>query len=157
MDYRDGYNMSEKDIQEYFPDEPGYIRQDEAANDEELLHRMKKRIVESYRWREDVIVPFSEELEISNEELEEILMKRLDMASLEALQPRFESSKLRCVKEKIHADLKLCWLSDVMDILTQDEVEKIKDEIAFKILKEDQNYEDAIKDGKKEMLQYLKR
>jgi len=140
-----------------FDDEIKYIREEEAASDEELLHRMKKRIITSYRWQEDIIIPFSEELKTSPEELEEILIKRLDMSSLEALQPRFESSKPRCTKERIHSDLKLCWLCDVMSILTEEEAEKIKDKITFEILKENKSYEDAIKDGRKELLTYLKR
>lgn len=140
-----------------FDDEIKYIREEEAASDEELLHRMKKRIITSYRWQEDIIIPFSEELKTSPEELEEILIKRLDMSSLEALQPRFESSKPRCTKERIHSDLKLCWLCDVMSILTEEETEKIKDKITFEILKENKSYEDAIEDGRKELLTYLKR
>ena len=79
----------------------------------ELLITMKKRILHSYKWREDVIIPFAKELEISTDELEEILMKRLDMSSLEAINPRFESSKLRCIKERIHADLRLYWMRSV--------------------------------------------
>ena len=67
---------------------------------EELFIPMKKRILRSYRWREDVVIPFARELEISPDELEEVLMKRLDMSSLEAINPRFESSKVRCIKEK---------------------------------------------------------
>ena len=86
----------------------------------ELLITMKKRILHSYKWREDVIIPFAKELEISTDELEEILMKRLDMSSLEAINPRFESSQLRCIKERIHADLRLCWLCDVMNIITKE-------------------------------------
>lgn len=140
-----------------FDDEIKYIREEEAASDEELLHRMKKRIITSYRWQEDIIIPFSEELKTSPEELEEILIKRLDMSSLEALQPRFESSKPRCTKERIHSDLKLCWLCDMMNILTEEEAEKIKDKITFEILKENKSYEDAIEDGRKELLTYLKR
>jgi energy-converting hydrogenase A subunit M len=118
---------------------------------------MKKRIIKSYTCHKDVIIPFSEELKISPEELEEILMKRLDMSSLEALQPRFESSKFRCTKERIHTDLRLCWLCDVINILTEDEAEEIKNKITFEVLKENKSYENALEDGKRELLEYLKR
>lgn len=150
-------NGSEEESRDESQEQFAYVKEEEAANDEELYRRMKKRIINSYRWREDVISPFSDELKISQEELEEILMKRLDMASLEALQPRLESSRLRCTKEKIHADLKFCWLSDVMNILTEDETEEIKNKIAFEVLNEDKPYEDAIEDGRRELLEYLKR
>ena len=125
--------------------------------DEELLITMKKRILASYKWQKDVIVPFASELEISPEELEEILMKRLDMSSLEAINPRFESSKLRCIKERIHADLRLCWLCDVMNILTEEESKTIKNKIAYEVLNEDKPYDIAIEEGRKDLLEDLMR
>ncbi len=124
---------------------------------EKLLITMKKRILSSYKWHEDVIVPFAKELEISPEELEEILMKRLDMSSLEAINPRFESSKLRCIKERIHADLRLCWLCDVMNILTEEEAKNIQNKIALDVLENNKNYEEAIEDGRADLLEYLLR
>jgi energy-converting hydrogenase A subunit M len=100
-------------------------KEEEAANEEELYIRMKKRIIRSYRWQEDIIIPFAKELKITTEELEEILMKRLDMSQFRSITTRFESSRFNCTKERIHSDLKLCWLSDVMNILTEDETEEI--------------------------------
>lgn len=149
--------MSEEEFGDEYQEEFAYIKEEEAANDDELLLRMKKRIIKSYKWREDVIIPFSEDLKIKPEELEEILMKRLDMASLEALQPRFESSKPRCTKERIHSDLKLCWLCDVMNIITDEDAENIKNKIVFEVLREGKSYEDALEDGRRELLEYLKR
>ncbi len=125
--------------------------------DEEVLITMKKRILNSYKWREEVVVPFAKELEISTEELEEVLMKRLDMSSLEALYPRFESSQLRCIKERIHADLRLCWLCDVMNILTREESETIQNRIAYQVLKENISYDKAIEEGRKDLLEDLMR
>lgn len=118
---------------------------------------MKMRIIDSYKWKVDIIEPFSEELGVTPEELKEILIKRLDMSSLEALQPRYESSKHYCIKEKVHSDLRLCWLCDVMNIITKDEAEKIKNQIANEILVNGKTYPEAIKDGKKNLLEYLKR
>ena len=125
--------------------------------DEELLITMKKRILASYKWQKDVIIPFASELEISPEELEEILMKRLDMSSLEAINPRFESSKLRCMKERIHADLRLCWLCDVMNLLTEEESKTIQNKIAYEVLNEDKPYDIAIEEGRKDLLEDLMR
>ncbi len=125
--------------------------------DEELLITIKKRILSSYKWHQDVIIPFANELDISPEELEEVLMKRLDMSSLEAINPRFESSQLRCIKEKIHADLRLCWLCDVMDLVTVEESESIKNKIAYEVLKENKPYDKAIEEGRKDLLEDLMR
>ena len=144
MDNWDGVVMSE-----YKPNT--------EIEDEELLITMKKRILASYKWHKDVVVPFAAELEISPEELEEILMKRLDMSSLEAINPRFESSKLRCIKEKIHSDLRLCWLCDVMNILTEEESENIKTKIAYEVLNENKPYDKAIEEGRKDLLEDLMR
>lgn len=127
------------------------------VENEKLLITMKKRILSSYKWHENVVVPFSKELEISPEELEEILMKRLDMSSLEAINPRFESSKLRCIKERIHADLRLCWLCDVMNILTKEEAQTIQDKIAYNVLENNKDYKEAIEDGRADLLEYLLR
>lgn len=145
------------EIEEEFEEEIKFEKEALAASEEELRLRMKKRILTSYKWQEDIIIPFSKELKITPEELEEILMKRLDMSSLGALQPRFESSRLRCTKEKVHSDLKLCWLSDVMDLLTEEEAERIENKVAFKIFNEDKSYEEALEEGRKELVEYLKR
>lgn len=123
---------------------------------ESLMELMKGRILSSYRWQEDIIKPFSMEMGITSEELEKILMKRLDMSSLEALHPRFESSKLSCTMDKIHSDLKICWLSDVMEILSPEEANAIKNKIAKEVI-EGKSYEDAIEDGRKELIEFLMR
>ena len=126
-------------------------------DEDDVLRIMKMRIVESYRWKLDIIKPISKELEISEEQLEEILIRRLDMASLEALHPRYESSKHHCIKEKLHADLRLCWLSDAMNILSEEETEEIKNKIAAEILTEGKSYQEALEDGRKDLLEYLMR
>jgi energy-converting hydrogenase A subunit M len=126
------------------------------VDDDDVLRIMKMRIIESYRWKKDVIEPISKELGISEEQLEEILIKRLDMASLEALHPRYESSKHYCVKERLHADLRLCWLCDVMNILSEEESEKIENKIAAEILN-GESYQEALEKGKKDLLKYLMR
>jgi energy-converting hydrogenase A subunit M len=128
-----------------------------SANDEELFRTMKMRIVKSYRWQEDIIKPFSKELNISEEDLEEILIKRLDMSSLEAIHPRFESSQERCLKERIDADLRLCWLCDVMNLLSAQEADEIKTKIAREIILENKTYKKALEEGWKDLLEYLMR
>jgi energy-converting hydrogenase A subunit M len=121
-----------------------------------LMELMKERILSSYRWQEDIIKPFSQEMDIPTETFEKILMKRLDMSSLEAIQPRVESSRFRCIRDKIHSDLQICWLSDVMEIISKEDADAIKDKIAKEVI-EGKSYDDAIKDGKKELIDYLMR
>lgn len=128
-----------------------------SMDEDDVLRIMKMRIVESYRWKLDIIKPISMELEIPEEQLEEILIRRLDMASLDALHPRYESSKHYCIKEKLHSDLRLCWLCDVMNILTEEEAEEIKNKIAAEILTKGKSYQEAMEDGRKDLLEYLMR
>ena len=128
-----------------------------SMDEDDVLRIMKMRIVESYRWKLDIVEPISKELGISEDELEEILIKRLDMASLEALHPRYESSKHHCIKDKLHADLRLCWLSDAMNILSKEETEEIKNKIAAEILTEGKSYQEALEEGRKDLLEYLMR
>jgi len=148
LDSEDGDPLSKEDI--------GKTGDISRLDEDDVMHIMKMRIIESYRWKLDIIEPISRELGISEEELEEILIKRLDMASLEALHPRYESSKHYCIKEKLHADLRLCWLSDVMNILSEKETEKIKNKIATEILN-GKSYQKALEDGRKDLLEYLMR
>jgi energy-converting hydrogenase A subunit M len=145
-----------REMEDDFRQEIAVDKEEEASSEEELYRRMKRRIVKSFRWQEDLIIPFSTELKIKPDELEEILMNRLDMSSLEALNPRFESAKYRCIKERIHSDLKLCWLADVMNLLTVDESEDIKNRITSRIVKKHVKYEEALEEGRKELVEYLK-
>ncbi len=137
--------------------EGSIVNDDNNTHNDDVLRTMKMRIIESFRWQVDIIEPFSKDFGISEEELKEIFIKRLDMSSLEAIHPRFESSQHYCVKEKINADLKLCWLCDVMNILSVEESEEIKNKIAKEILTNGKSYKEAIEDGKKDLIQYLMR
>lgn len=124
-------------------------------DDQVLLELMKTRIIRSYKWREDIVIPLAEELEISTEDLEQILINKLDMSSLEAIHPRFESARPRCIKERLHADLRLCWLLDVMDIISHDQAEHLKSKITKEIL-DGKDYDDALQEGKNELLEILR-
>jgi energy-converting hydrogenase A subunit M len=131
--------------------------EDIMDKDEKLLKVMKERIVRSYKWHEDVVLPMAEELKTTPEVFEEILMKHLDMSSLEALHARFESAKFNCTREKVHSDLRLCWLTDVMEIVTEEETEEIEIRITSEVVYNGKNYDEAIEDGRKELLEFLMR
>jgi energy-converting hydrogenase A subunit M len=122
--------------------------------DKELLETMKLRILRSFRWREDVVVPLATELEITIEELEKIFMNHLDMSSLEALHSTFESARTNCLSEKLHSDLRLCWLCDVLRIITEEEANEIKVKLVKEIIN-GKDYEEVLKDGKKQILNFL--
>nr|WP_255596644.1 DUF1959 domain-containing protein [Methanobrevibacter sp. TMH8] len=115
---------------------------------------MKLRILRSFRWKEDVITPLASELEITNEEFEKILMNHLDMSGLEALHATLESARPKCIAEKLHADLRLCWLCDVMEIITVEESNRIKTNLVNDIIN-GKKYSDALEIGKKQVLDLL--
>jgi len=121
----------------------------------ELMRLMKRRILESYRWQEDVVKPLSRELEIDVEEFQDILMKKLDMSSLEALHPRFESARPRCIRERLHSDLQLCWLVDVMEIISVEDGEALKDEITEMVLG-GREYSEALAEGRRRLHEILR-
>jgi energy-converting hydrogenase A subunit M len=123
-------------------------------DEQAVLELMKTRILRSYRWREDILKPLSEELEIDLDLFEQILINKLDMSSLEALHPRFESARPRCIKERVHADLQLCWLEDVMEIVSSQQSEYIKSKISQEVI-DGIPYAEALEDGKKELLKIL--
>ena len=120
-------------------------------NDKELLEKMKLRIVRSFMWRKDVVIPLAKELDIYIEDCEKILMDNLDMSSLESLHATFESSRPKILKEKLHVDLQLTWLSDVLEIISYEEGERIKSSLAKEILK-GKDYEEVLEKGKKQIL-----
>lgn len=122
--------------------------------DQKLLEKMKLRILRSFKWRDDVINPLANELEISNEDMEKILMNHLDMSSLEALHPTFESAKPKCIAERLHADLRFCWLCDVMEIISVEESNRIKMTLV-KEISNGKDYDEALIDGKKQVLDLL--
>lgn len=123
---------------------------------ESLMEIMKRRILDSYRWQEDIIKPFSKEMGITTEEFEKILMRRLDMSGLENLHARFEQSKYLCILDKVDSDLKICWLSYIMGIISKEDADAIKNKIAKEVI-EGKSYEDAIHDGRKELIEFLMR
>ncbi|KZX12595.1 DUF1959 family protein [Methanobrevibacter curvatus] len=117
------------------------------SKEENLLELMKLRILRSFRWENDVVIPLSKELNIEKEELENILMGHLDMSSLENLHSTFESVKHSCLMDKLNFDLNLSWLSDILEIVSEED----KNEIKLDVIKEISNgkkYEDALNEGK---------
>jgi energy-converting hydrogenase A subunit M len=124
--------------------------------DEDLLKSMKTRIIHSFRWKKDVIIPLSDELDIPVNEFEEILMNKLDMSSLEALHSTYESYRPKCLMDKLNCDLKLCWFVDVLEIINNNDYNNLKSKLMTKIAK-GEKYEDILKFGKKEVYELLKK
>ena len=124
-------------------------------DDDARLKLMQNRIIKSYAWQRDIIVPLSKEFDCTNEELEELFFSLFDLDSLENLHGTFDSAKDICLYQKFNADLRLCWFIDTLEILPR---EKGKD-LRYKLVQEVKNgksYEDVLKEGRLELFQLLK-
>lgn len=120
------------------------------------LRLMQKRIIKSYAWQRDIIVPLSEEFNCTVDEFEDVLFELLDMDSLEALHATFESAQDICLYQKFNADLRLCWFIDTLEIIPREEGKNLKYKLVQEV-KKGKSYEDALKEGKLELFELLKK
>ena len=120
------------------------------------LKLMQKRIIKSYAWQRDIIVPLSQEFDCTVDEFEEVLFDLLDMDSLEALHSTFESAQDICLYQKFNADLRLCWFIDTLEIIPREEGKNLKYKLVQEV-KNGKSYEDALKEGRLELFELLKK
>ena len=52
-------------------------------DNEAKLNLMKKRVIRSFKWQEDIIIPFSKEFGCTTEDLEDLFMDLLELLSVE--------------------------------------------------------------------------
>lgn len=95
-------------------------------DDDAKLRLMQNRIIKSYAWQRDIIVPLSKEFDCTVEELEELFFSLMDMDSLENMHGTFESAKDICLYQKFNADLRLCWFIGTLEIIPPEEGRKLK-------------------------------
>lgn len=125
-------------------------------DDDAKLKLMQKRIVKSYAWQRDIIVPLSKDFDCTVDELEEVLFDLLDMSSLEALHATWESAEEICLYQKLNADLRLCWLVDTLELISRQDARNLKMKLVDEI-KKGKSYEDALKEGHLELFELLKK
>ena len=116
---------------------------------------MKERIIGSYAWQRDIMIPLSEEFDCSSEELEEIFFELFDMSTLEAFHSTFESAQDICLAQKLNADLRLCWFIQTLDVISPEEGDDLKEKLVEEI-KNGKSYDDALKEGRLDLFQLLK-
>ena len=124
--------------------------------DDAKLELMQKRIIKSYAWQRDIIIPLSKDFNCTVDELEEVLFNSLDMASLEALHGTFETAKDICLYQKLNADLRLCWFTETLELISKEDGKDLKMKI-IKEIKNGKSYEDALKEGQLELFELLKK
>ena len=119
------------------------------------LNLMKKRVIRSFKWQEDIIIPFSREFGCTTEELEDLFMDLLDMSSLEALHGTLEIANQKCLLERLDADLRLPWYVDTLELLSVEQGDEIKNKVADEIISGKSN-DIALDDGREELFNLLK-
>lgn len=125
-------------------------------DDESKMILMKERILGSYAWQRDIIDPLSKDFECTPEELKEVFFKLFDMSTLEAFHGTFDIADRLCLSKKFHADLRLCWFVGYLNILTEEEGDKLKEKLVDEV-KSGKSYEDALKEGQLELFDLLKK
>ena len=125
-------------------------------DDDAKLKLLQTRIIKSYAWQRDIILPLSKEFDCTAEELEDLLFDLLDLGALESLHATFESAEDICLYQKLNADLRLCWLIDTLELIPRTEGRNLKMKLV-KEIKDGKSYEDAVKEGKLELFQLLKK
>ncbi len=125
-------------------------------DDKERLRLMQTRIVKSYAWQRDVIVPLSKDFDCTVEELEDVFFSLFDMDTLEAMHGTFTSAKDICLYQKFHADLRLCWFSGTLEIISAEDAKQLKMKLVNEV-KNGKSYEDALKEGHLELFKLLKK
>ena len=125
-------------------------------DDDAKLKLMQKRIIRSYAWQRDIVVPLSKEFGCTVEELEDVFFDLFDMDSLENMHGTFESAKDICLYQKLNADLRLCWFNGTLEVISKEDSENLKMKILNEI-KNGKSYDDALKEGQLELFQLLKK
>ena len=120
------------------------------------LKLMQKRIIKSYAWQRDIIVPLSKDFNCTVDELEDVFFDLFDMSSLEALHATFESAQDICMYQKFNADLRLCWFIDTLEVISREDGKNLKYKLVQEV-KNGKSYEEALKEGKLELFQLLKK
>lgn len=124
-------------------------------DDESKMNLMKERIVGSFAWQRDIINPLSKDFECTPEELKEVLFKLFDMSTLEAFHSTYETAQDICLAQKFNADLRLCWFIGTLEIITEEEGDKLKEKLVDEV-KSGKTYEEVLKEGQLDLFNLLK-
>lgn len=124
-------------------------------DNEAKLNLMKKRVIGSFKWQVDIIIPFSKEFGCTTEDLEDLFMDLLDMSSLEALHGTLEIANHKCLLERLDADLRLPWYVDVLELLSVEQGDELKNKVANEII-DGKSYDIALDEGRKDLFNLLK-
>ncbi len=130
---------------------------------DETIKKIKMWKLESYAYKDNVLKPLSELFDMSIEEVEDLLVKNLDMARIESSHSSAEQAKLFRLEKQIELDLGLDYLSH-MELLDAHQIDSIREEMINELessgkLNYESNsneYRKLIKDAKEKILKILR-
>ncbi|MGZ7048610.1 MAG: DUF1959 family protein [Methanobacterium sp.] len=130
---------------------------------DETIKIIKGWKFESYAYKEQVFKPLSELLDVSIEEVEELLEKNLDMARIESSLSSAEQARLFRLEKQIDLDLGLDYLYH-LELLDVHQVDSIREEIINELESSgilnyeinSEEYKDLIKEAKEKILGILR-
>lgn len=130
---------------------------------DETIKKLKLWKLESYSYKYNVLEPISQFLDISIEEVEELLAEKLDMARIESSHSSAEQAKLFRIEKMIEIDLGLDYFLH-LELLSQNQISSIREEVMNKLEKSGKldfdlnsnEYKELIDEARKTILKILK-
>lgn len=126
------------------------------SNNNDLLREMKMRELESYQWQKDVVKPLSEEFNVSIDEMNEVFLDNLDMSQIDSLHATFQSALHEAILRKLYIDLHLQWFIEVLNMINEEQGNKIRVPLAKKIV-EGADYKETLQEGRNQLFACLKK
>lgn len=123
-------------------------------NNEEKLKMMKLRVLRSFKWEKDIIIPLSEEFGLSKEEFEDILMDHFDMSDLQNIHATFEIANRDKLKRQLFLDLRLYWFADVLKLVSNEDADELCSNLRDEVW-DGMKYEDALEKGRAQIVELI--
>lgn len=130
---------------------------------DETIKKIKLWKLESYAYKENVLKPLSKFLNLSLEEVEELLAEDLDMARIESSHSSAEQAKLFRTEKQIEVDLGLDYFLH-LELLTDQQINSIRKEVMHKLERtgkldfdlDSDEYKKLINEAREKILEILK-
>ena len=78
------------------------------------------------------------------------------MSDLENMHATFEIANREKIKRQLHLDLRLYWLSDVAKLVSEEDADRICHQLTKDIVKHGKKYEDALVEGRAQIVELLR-
>lgn len=130
---------------------------------DETIKKLKLWKLESYSYQENVLKPISQFLNLSLEEVEDLLAKNLDMARIESSHSSAEQARLFRMEKQIEVDLGLDYFLQ-LELLSENQINIIREDVMNKLESsgkldfnsKSDKYKDLINEARNKILKILK-